>query len=148
MLSEQTWWNKNAKAQYETFKNWVGNKDAPTKKYSAEHCHAKGYESVADLGCADGTFYLSLKDVYSEIKYVGVDSCTFFVEMNTRNGIPTIQSDIRNIPDIKDSSVDMCYSRHTFEHQPDFETILGEMIRIGKKEACHIFFIKPDPEKA
>ena len=82
-----------------------------------------------------------------DIQYVGVDSCDFFIDMNTKRNISMIKSDIRNMPAIADSSFDICFSRHTFEHQPSFGLVLNEMIRVGKKEACHIFFIKPDEKK-
>ena len=140
----QVWWNKHAESQYNTFKDWVGNENAPTKKYSAEYCFKKGYTSVVDMGCADSTFLRSLQNVDPTIQYMGVDSCTFFVNMNKQNNIPVIECDITNIPELSDSSFDICFSRHTIEHQPSFEPLLKEMIRIGKKEACHIFFIKPD----
>lgn len=88
-------------------------------------------------------FIFSIQKVDSSIKYIGVDSCLFFINMNRKRNIPVIESDIRNVSVLKDDSIDICFSRHTFEHQSRFQEILDEMIRIGKKEACHIFFIKP-----
>lgn len=141
---EQIWWNKHVEEQYSTFKEWVGDELSSTKLYSANYCLENGYNSVADLGCGDATFYFSLQRVSTTISYIGVDSCNFFVKMNNDRNIPTLSSDIRNIPLMNDSSVDICFSRHTLEHQPTYDSLLREMIRIGKKEACHIFFIKPD----
>ena len=143
-MQEQTWWNKNAETMYSTFKGWVGDDDAPSKLYAADYIFGQHYNSVVDIGCGDATFYYSIKKKSENIAYTGVDSCVFFVTMNNKRNIHTINSDIRHIPVLPDSSVDICFSRHTFEHQPSFNIILSEMIRIGKKEACHIFFIKPD----
>jgi ubiquinone/menaquinone biosynthesis C-methylase UbiE len=143
-MQEQTWWNKNAETMYSTFKEWVGDDAAPSKQYASDYILKQKYNSVVDVGCGDATFYYSIKNKSENIEYTGVDSCIFFVTMNTKRNIPMINSDIRNIPALADSSVDICFSRHTFEHQPSFNIILSEMIRIGKKEACHIFFIKPD----
>jgi ubiquinone/menaquinone biosynthesis C-methylase UbiE len=143
-MQEQTWWNNNAEKLYSTFKDWVGDDKAPSKKYAADYILSKNYKSVADLGCGDATFYYSIKHVSQDIEYTGIDSCNFFINMNADRNITIINSDIRNIPALTDSSIDICFSRHTFEHQPTFTNILSEMIRIGKKEACHIFFIKPD----
>lgn len=138
-MEEQVWWNKNAAKQYDTFKWWVGDDEAESKKYSAQHCIARGYTSVVDVGCGDATFYSSLMKLNKDIQYVGVDSCDFFIDLNTKRNISMIKSDIRNMPAIADSSFDICFSRHTFEHQPSFGLVLNEMIRVGKKEACHIF---------
>ena len=146
-MEEQVWWNKNAAKQYDTFKWWVGDDEAESKKYSAQYCVDRKYTSVADVGCGDATFYSSLIKLNKDIQYVGVDSCDFFIELNTKRNIPVIKSDIRHMPAIADSSFDICFSRHTFEHQLSFDKVLTEMIRVGRKEACHIFFIKPDEKK-
>ena len=132
---------------YSTFKEWVGDENALTKQYAVKYINDKGYKSVVDMGCGDATMFYGIKNKYPDIEYVGVDSCSFFITMNKRRNIPVIESDIRNVTNLADSSMDICFSRHTFEHQSFFKDILKEMIRIGKKEACHIFFIKPSNEE-
>jgi ubiquinone/menaquinone biosynthesis C-methylase UbiE len=71
-----------------------------------------------------------------------LDSCKFFLQLNRDQNRAVIDTDLRKVP-AEDSIVECAFSRHTFEHQDCFETILSEMIRIGKKEAMHIFFIQP-----
>jgi ubiquinone/menaquinone biosynthesis C-methylase UbiE len=146
-MEPQVWWNQNAEKSYDRFKEWVGDDDASSKVYSAKYCNNKNYKTVADLGCGDATFFYSLKNVNANIQYLGVDSCTFFVKLNTSRQIPMLESDIRRINSLADSSIDWAYSRHTLEHQPNFKLLLEEMIRVGKLEACHIFFIKPHSNK-
>lgn len=146
-MDPQVWWNQNAEKSYDKFKEWVGDNDAASKIYSAKYCNENNYKNVADLGCGDATFYYSLKNVNENIQYLGVDSCKFFVDLNKSRNIPMLESDIRKIASLPDNSVDWAYSRHTLEHQPNFKLLLEEMIRIGKCEACHIFFIKPHSNK-
>lgn len=60
-MNDQTWWNKNAEAMYGTFKEWVGDENAMTKKYAVQYFHEKKYKSVVDLGCADATLFFLYK---------------------------------------------------------------------------------------
>jgi len=145
-MKPQTWWNQYAEKQYNQFREWVGNEDEESKVYSAEYCIQKRYKTVIDLGCGDATFFRTIKTRHPSITYVGVDSCDFFVNLCNTNHIPVVKSDIRSIPTIPDSSIDFVFSRHTWEHQPECQSILREMIRLAKHEACHIFFIKPHME--
>jgi ubiquinone/menaquinone biosynthesis C-methylase UbiE len=144
-MLKQTWWNDNAVNLMGLFKSWVGDENAESKVYMANYLKNKNYYTLIDCGCGNGTFYYTLKNNNINIEYTGVDSCEYFIELNTSNGIKMINSDIRNI-DISDNSYDIVFSRHVIEHQPEFNIILNEFIRIGKKEVCHIFFIKPHNE--
>ena len=146
-MNNQTWWNNNAKKNYTKFKDWVGDATSESKIYMATYLKNKNMITIADLGCGDATFNTTLKQNDINIRYVGVDSCAFFIKMNVLKGIPMINSDIRNIKDLSDSSIDIVFSRHTLEHQNNFRDELTEMIRIAKYEACHIFFIKPQEKE-
>ena len=90
--------------------------------------------------------YNTLKNLNIPINYTGVDTCSYLIDLNRQNGIKMIDSDIRQIP-VSDNSYDIVFSRHTFEHQPNFDIILNELIRIASKEMCHIFFIKPSSKQ-
>jgi len=141
----QTWWNTNISSEIDTFKAWVGDENAQSKIYSAIHARTNNYISIIDLGCGHATFLNSLKKVYKEceFKYTGVDSCDYFNALNTSNGIDMINNDVRNLISVSDKSYDFSFSRHVIEHQPEPFATLSELIRISKKEACHVFFIKP-----
>jgi ubiquinone/menaquinone biosynthesis C-methylase UbiE len=141
----QTWWNTNISSNIDTFKTWVGDENAESKLYSAVHSKNNNYTSVIDLGCGHATFFKSLKNIYNEceFKYTGVDSCDYFNTLNISNGIHMINNDVRNLTSVSDESYDFSFARHILEHQSEPFTTLSELIRIGKKEACHIFFIKP-----
>ena len=143
----QTWWNQNAEAHLEEFKGWVGDASAPSKQYMAEYLKGceredQGLQTLMDAGCGTGTFYDTLRQLRVKIAYTGVDSCQYFLQMNRNKGVSVIDADIRRIP-VADGAFDVAFSRHTFEHQPHVEGILSELIRVGRREACHIFFIKP-----
>ena len=142
-MEQQTWWNDNAHKMFDTFKDWVGDKNAPSKLYTSLHFKNKHYTSILDLGCGNCTLFGTLKDTNVNYKYTGVDSCIFFNDINTNRGIHMINSDVRKVDSVENSSYDFAFSRHVLEHQPEPNSTLAELIRIAKKEACHIFFIKP-----
>ena len=141
-MNKQTWWNTNINNQIYDFKIWVGDENAESKIYMAKYLQSKSYTSLMDAGCGNATFNTTLKNYNISLHYTGVDSCQYFIELNSKNNIEMIYADIRQIP-LLDSSYDIVFSRHTFEHQPNFDIILDELIRIASKEMCHIFFIKP-----
>lgn len=45
-MNDQTWWNKNAEAMYGTFKEWVGDENAMTKKYAVQYFHEKNINQL------------------------------------------------------------------------------------------------------
>jgi ubiquinone/menaquinone biosynthesis C-methylase UbiE len=141
-MQEQTWWNQYAKNKLNEFKGWVGDDQAESKVYMANYLKGRDYRSIFDAGCATATFYDTITKSGISMNYTGIDSCTYFVNANKAHGITMIESDIRQIP-VPDNTVDICFSRHTFEHQSNFKDIMTELLRISKKEMTHIFFIKP-----
>lgn len=140
----QTWWVENAEARLDEFKNWVGDASAPSKVYMAEYLkeRVQPYKTLLDAGCGTGTFYDTLRQRNLPISYTGADSCPYFLRMNRERGVQMLEADIRHIP-VPDSTFDVAFSRHTFEHQSNVDAILLELIRVARQEACHIFFIKP-----
>ncbi len=142
---KQTWWNQNAEARLEEFKGWVGDATAPSKVYMAEYIKARaelGLQTLLDAGCGTGTFYDTLRQLKVNIAYTGADSCQYFLSMNRDRGVSVIDADIRHLP-VVDGAFYVAFSRHTFEHQPNVEGILRELIRVARREMCHIFFIRP-----
>lgn len=139
----QTWWNEHAAARIDEFRSWVGDASAPSKVYMATYLKdLPSYRTLLDAGCGTGTFYDTLKEAGLSISYTGADSCQHFIKMNRERHVRILDSDLRRLP-VPDGTFDIAFSRHTFEHQPDVEDILNELIRVAKKEMCHIFFIKP-----
>ena len=140
---QQTWWKDNAEAQLNHFKHWVGDASAPSKVYMAEYLKGcPSYQTVLDAGCGTGTFYDTLRQHNLSMDYTGADSCPYFLRMNRERGLHMIEADIRFLP-LPERAVDVAFSRHTFEHQPGPIAVLKELIRVARREACHIFFIKP-----
>lgn len=155
-MIKQTFWNNFiSKATLPTFVGWVKDSNAESKIYLYKYLDEKKYNSIIDMGCGTGTIHDGLHDRNMKLRYTGVDSCSFFLDDLTSRGVHVINSDIRNIEQLDANTYDITFGRHVLEHQDDFKELLHEMIRIGKKEALHIFFIKPttirtisfDPEK-
>jgi len=141
-MFKQTWWNDNIKSKINEFKQWVGDETAESKQYIKSYLRSKKYQSFLDVGCGTATMKKCIKDELN-IEYTGVDSCTYFIEMGLKANIKIIDSDVRNMSAIADSSYDFGFARHIFEHQESFNDVLSELIRVSTYEACHIFFIKP-----
>lgn len=141
-MFKQTWWDNNLPTRFEEFYSWVGSESAHSKVFFREFIKNKGFESIVDLGCGPATEYFAYKKEYPEIKYLGVDSCKVLYDKNTEKGVPMIlaSAEATGLPD---NYSDVSFSRHVLEHQPSFQPILSEMLRIGKKLAVHIFFIPP-----
>ena len=143
-LKEQTFWNNFMRNEtMGTFTKWVGNSQAESKMYFYDYLKNKDYETLLDIGCGDATIYDGLKYSNINIDYTGVDSCDYFVNLGKKRNLNILKTDIRKI-DSNDSSYDIVFARHIVEHQPDFQTLFTEMIRIAKKECVHIFFLKPN----
>jgi len=141
---EQTFWNNFIKNEtMDTFTNWVGNFKAESKMYFYDYLKKKDYKTILDVGCGDATLYDGLKHSNINIEYTGADSCNYFVNLGKQRNINILKTDIRKI-NADDSSYDIVFARHIVEHQPNFETLFTEMIRLAKKECVHIFFIKPN----
>ena len=145
----QTWWNQNAELRIDEFKNWVGDSSAPSKIYMAHYLKEREdvgglvpYRMLLDAGCGTATFYDTLRQLRVGTAYTGADTCNYFLKTGRERGISIIDADIRRIP-VVDGAFDIAFSRHTFEHQPNVENIMNELIRVGRHEMCHIFFIKP-----
>tara|TARA_B110000208_G_scaffold181978_1_gene233259 strand:+ start:448 stop:1041 length:594 start_codon:yes stop_codon:yes gene_type:complete len=143
-MTEQTFWNKfMSDKTIGTFENWVGESDAESKRYFYQYIKNKNYKTLLDIGCGNATLYDGLQDNNIDINYTGADSCDYFVKLGRNRNLNILHTDIRKT-DVNDSTYDIVFGRHIVEHQPDFETLFTEMIRIAKKESVHIFFIKPN----
>lgn len=142
-MKTQTWWNTNVKSQINVFKNWIGDENAESKCYVAKYLQSKKYNTFLDVGCGTATMSKCLLDHKLALQYTGVDSCEYLINLGKENSINIINSDVRNMNNILNSSYDFGFSRHVLEHQESFSLALSELIRVSKYEACHIFFIKP-----
>jgi ubiquinone/menaquinone biosynthesis C-methylase UbiE len=140
---KQSWWDKNLEKKYDIFATWVGDSNAPSKKYFRKYVKDHEYKSLIDLGCGNATEYFAYKEEYPELKYIGVDSSEFLNNRNSALGVSMILASAENVP-LESGCVDVVFCRHVLEHQPSFEPVLAEMIRLAKHEAIHVFFIAPD----
>ena len=141
-IKEQTYWNKFINDNtINTFNGWVGNYNTESKNVFYKFLNENNITSVLDVGCGTATIYDGIQqNCMRTIKYIGVDSCDYFVNMGKNKNV--IKSDIRNIP-FNDDNFEVVFGRHILEHQSDFESTLKEMIRLSNKFVVHIFFLKP-----
>jgi len=139
---KQTWWDNNLPTRYDEFAGWVGAKNAPTKEYFRWYVYNKKYKSLIDLGCGNATEYFAYKEEYPELSYLGVDSSKILYNRNVELGVPMLWVETSLIP-LPDGHSEVVFSRHVLEHQPSFQLLLSEMIRLASKEAIHVFFITP-----
>lgn len=143
-ILEQTWWDENLNSRMEEFLNWIGASSAESKVYFRNFLKTSPLEfkNCLDVGCGPATEYFGFKEDGIILEYTGVDSSKILNDLNRKKGIPMIMAEAHSIP-ANEAEYDLVFSRHVLEHQLNFEPILAEMIRIGKKLVVHIFFIKP-----
>lgn len=141
----QTWWDKNVGQKFGEFKSWIGDYTAESKVFVRNYVKAAGYKNIVDFGCGPATEYFGYKSDGYDIAYMGIDSSWVLYSHATSQGVPVLHSPVEEVP-LPDSSFEVAFSRHVLEHLPTFRECLGEMIRVGQKEAINIFFIEPTEE--
>lgn len=139
---KQTWWDDNLSKRFEEFSSWIGSSESASKVFFRNYVKEKQYQSIIDLGCGTATEFFAYQKEYPEISYLGVDSSQFLCDRNSELGVPMWNSSAENTS-ITDNHSDVVFSRHVLEHQPNFQPVLTEMIRLAGKEAIHVFFIPP-----
>ena len=137
------WWNKNVENNLETFFGWVKDFNNLNKVYCRNHVKNNNYKSILDCGCGFATEYYGYKYDDYAIKYTGVDSCKYFINFNTTQGISMIDADLDGELPIESNSYDCVFSREVIEHLPYYEKAISEFIRIGTKEIIIVWFLKP-----
>jgi len=147
-IYKQTWWDTNLpnESMFNTFLGWVGDSEAESKIKFRQFLKNRNFKNILDVGCGPATEYFGFKKDDIVIEYMGVDSSQFLVDYNLRRGIPMLMSEAHDIA-LTDNSYEVVFSRHLLEHQPSFEPVLDEIIRISSKLAVHIWFHKPADEE-
>ena len=138
----QTWWDTKIKENESSFYYGIGDENADSKIFTRKYIKSQRYKSIIDLGCGPATEFFAYKMEDYDINYLGVDSSRYFFDKNTSVGVPMHLSRAESTS-LPASCVEVVFSRHVLEHQPFFEPILEEMIRLGEREAMHVFFFKP-----
>lgn len=141
-IFQQTWWDTIIHQKEDSFLYGIGGSEAVSKVFSRNYIMSRNYKSLIDIGCGPSTEFFAYKEEGYEINYLGVDSSNYFFNKNRENGVPMHLSpaEFTNLPS---NCADIVFSRHVLEHQPSFQPILDEMIRLAKIEALHIFFFIP-----
>ena len=139
---EQTWWDNNLDTRYDEFTSWVGDSNSLSKVYFRNYIKEKKYTSLVDIGCGNATEFFAYQQEYPELKYTGIDSSKILNEKNTKLGVPMVLASAENTG-LKSDYAEVAFSRHVLEHQPKFQFVLDEIIRLASKVAIHVFFITP-----
>lgn len=138
-----TWWNNNIETRMSDFKSWIGDFNQPSKIYCRNYIANKQYKSVIDAGCGLASDYFGFKNDQYEINYIGLDSCTYLVNLNKKHDIPMIEAELNADLPLSDNSYECVYCREVLEHLPYYEKTISEFVRIAAKEILIVFFIKP-----
>jgi ubiquinone/menaquinone biosynthesis C-methylase UbiE len=149
------WWSAFAGAGgLEELETWLGGVDAASRVRIRERIAQCGYESVLDCGAGIGIDYIGLQsNMAHPVSYQGIEPSHALRKAAKAANIayghdgdpPITDGLIENIP-FPDSSFDLVYARHIFEHLPRFEDALTEMIRVASLEVIVVFFMKPGKE--
>lgn len=147
-LFKQTWWDTNLsnERKFNEYLGWLGSENAESRVFIRDNIKDLDIKSMADFGCGPCIEYAALSGEGYEIDYLGIDSCVHLKELNESKGIKFLQAPVEKTG-LEDSSYEISYSRHVFEHLPTYKDALKEMIRVASKYVVHIFFIKPEDEE-
>lgn len=143
-LFEQTWWNNNLNIpqKFNEYLGWLGDEDADSRVFIRENIKDLEIRSIADFGCGPCVEYTALTSEGYDFNYLGIDSCIHLKELNESKNINFLNAPVEKTG-LEDSSYELSYARHVFEHLPTYKDALSEMIRVASKYVVHIFFIKP-----
>jgi ubiquinone/menaquinone biosynthesis C-methylase UbiE len=139
---KQTWWDDNLTDRYDEFSSWIGDSNSRSKVFFRNYIKSKKYTSLVDVGCGNATEFFAYQKEYPELKYTGLDSSKLLNERNCKLGVPMILASAENTK-LASNFAEVAFSRHVLEHQPKFQPVLNEIIRIASNIAIHIFFIPP-----
>ncbi len=140
----EIWWENclENEISIDTFKNWLGDLNSPSRKAMRAHVKKMNYKSILDVPSGLAIDFFGLMEDNIPIQYQGLDITNKLVYLAKKNNIPVMLGDIKAIP-FSDNSFDIAYARHILEHLESYEEALTELIRVGDKEALIVFFIKP-----
>lgn len=148
----EKWWpdhcvGKKMSADY--FALWMGDEYAVSRMVMRQHVTQKKYESILDIPCGGCIDLKGFRQEGNFIRYHGIDITPKLIERAKSLNISSEVARIQDIP-LADSSFDVTYSRHILEHLPHYEDAIKELVRVAKKEAIIIFFLRPtsSPENA
>ena len=138
----EEWWEYNCETHGDCFRQWVGDKNAPSRVAIRTHVRAQKYESIIDVACGLCIDYDGFQADHMVIAYQGLDITPKLIKAALDRGVPARQGSIENIP-LADCSFDIAYARHILEHLMYYENAVKELIRVAAKEVLIVFFIKP-----
>lgn len=137
-MSETTWWDDrlNDKKTFDFFVENLGGPDMPSRVAVRKWAHQHDVVTVLDAGCGpaldrwEGT----------GVSWRGIDNSKLLVE---HVGSPLVHhGSVEQLP-FRNGDFEMVYSRHVWEHLPDFKTALKEACRVASHYVAVVFFIPP-----
>ena len=144
-MTATNWWDVNIPEKLETFKQWLGDSNAPDRVMCRNHVIKCNYGSILDVGCGVGVDGVGYKS-HPHITYQGVDRTQALVNYCQSHDIPATLGDIEKLP-YDDDSFDAVYTRHTLEHLAHYEKAISELTRVARQEVLVVFFIQPTEQE-
>lgn len=100
---------------------------------------------VLDVGCATGGLYHGLQEHYGEIDYVGVDISEPLIK-RAKELAPDATFVLGDMfgehREIQKNSFDLVVATGIFQHEPQYERLLGTMIEYAKEGGYVLFDVK------
>ncbi len=153
-MSEGAWWDAFSTAGgIDQLLTWLGGVDADSRVRIRQRIAECGYSSVVDVGAGLGIDYIGMNNLSHDCTYIGVEPSAKLREaagkvaatFELATPIPLVEGTIQALP-FEDSSHDLVYARHIFEHLPRVDDALAEMIRVARLEVIVVFFMRPGAE--
>lgn len=138
------WWDQclETSVSYQTFADWLGTVDAPSRVAMRQHVAKRGYTSILDVPCGLCIDFYGLQNEASPIAYYGVDYSHKLIQLAHNKNIRAQHGSIEQIPHA-DNSKAIVYCRHILEHLPGYEQAVTEAVRVAQQEVLIVFFIIP-----
>lgn len=140
----EEWWQYTLDntVSFNLFATWLGDERSPSRQAVYRHVKQQKYESLLDIPCGLCIDFFGLQYAGVSVDYYGIDITQKLVALARQKQLNVWLGTIENIPS-ESSCFDICYARHILEHLDYYEKALSELIRVARKEALVVFFIKP-----
>ena len=144
-METSNWWenNLNAESGWAELEGWLETSEIKSREYIFDFIEKNNIKDVLEIGPGvfiDHRLFFSRN---TDISYKCADITTQIVDRGKNMGIESYHCDIQKT-ELDDSNFELVYCRHVFEHLPEFNKALEEMLRIAKKYVIVVFWMLND----
>lgn len=139
MTDPTKWWDTRLtdKKQLDNFIEHLGPPERPSRETARSWVRGAGFQQVLDVGCGPAL------DQWEGFDWTGVDPSEVLRTQAAARGAEVLAASAEDLIPCEDESYEVVYSRHVWEHLPDFRRALREACRVAKYAVVVVFFRPP-----